>query len=377
MARQQLWIINSTLLVLMLLSTFAAYLIKKDLPRSQQKRRTVIVNETKSPRLIVTPEKIYQNDLFDTFTPPNEPLPTAKNLVTPIPQLNIKSAPTPPKAARVEFIPPLDITIRGIVMSPTPKNSIAMIADQIGKEQIYHIGDKINDGQVIKITKNQVIIIRGNGQQETFYLRKPEKLSPGLSSWDLAVRKIDNLLYHIDPIELTKELTSLGEVIEALDLCAAYKDGASIGVRVGSTKHHPLAATIGLTSGDVITKINDLPATTSKERIAIYDAVAALPMGGHIHVTLLRDGKEVALSYLLKRLERPSAFGSSPEAKSNKAQGVPDDLFKLSKDAERQQSRRRFEHLHRTQDQHNVAVADMRKKMLDDMKNRAPNRRVQ
>ena len=129
-------------------------------------------------------------------------------------------------------------------------------------------------------------------------------------------------------------------------------------------------------TGDIITKINDLPTASSKERIAIYDAIAALPMGGYIHVTVQRDGKDVALSYLLKRLERPSPFGSSPEAKSNKAQGVPDDLFKLSKDAERQQNRRRFEHLHRTQDQHNLAVAEMRKKMLDDMRNRAPNRRV-
>lgn len=376
MVKQQLWIINSGLIVLAIIGIALSVLLKQDLPATQTRRRPLAPLEASKPRIIVTPEKIYQNDLFGTFTPPTEPQPVAKNLVTPIPQLSIKASKGQIKNAKVEFIPPLDITIKGIVMSPDPRNSIVMVADQTGKEQMYHIGDKINDAQVIKITKNQLLLIRSNGQQETFYLRKVDKLTPGISSWDAAIKKIDDSLYHIDPVEITKELTSVGEVIEALDICGAYKNNVSLGLHIGLIKHHPLGEKLGLVSGDIITAINNLPLTDSKQRIAAYDAIAALPMGGYIHVTVTRDGKDINLSYLLKRIERPSPF-SSPDKKADSKEEAPgEDLFKLSKDAQRQQVRRHFEHAHRSQEQHEEAVSEMRKKMLDEMRTRALNRRV-
>jgi len=375
MAKHQLWIINSGLICLAIIAIPLAHFIKQDLPTITPRKRALPTTEGKRQRIIVKPEKIYENDLFDTYTPPADPQPVSKNLVTPIPALNVKISTAPTKNTKVEFIPPLDITIKGIIMSPHAKQSIVMVTDQTGKEQTYRIGDKINDGQLIKITKNHVIIIRANGQQETFSLRKIEKLAQNLSSWDLAVKKVDDTLYHIDPVEITKEITSIGELIESLDLYGAYKDGISIGVRVGSTKHHPLAGAIGLASGDVITSVNKLPATNSKERMAIYDAIAALPMGGYIHVNIQRDGKDQELSYMLKRIEKPSPFGGKAEDKDNNTE-IPKDLFTLSRDAQREQTRRQFEQEHRTKEQHDLAITEMRKKLLSDMKNRAPNRRV-
>lgn len=376
MVKQQLWIINSTLVVLAIISIAIAQLIKQELPTTSNKRRASLQTEAKPSRIIVTPEKIYQNDLFDTFSPPVEPAPVPKSLVTPIPQLNVKNAAIPTKNQRVDFIPPLDVTVKGIIMSPQPKNSIVMVADSTGKEQMYHIGDKINDGQVLKITKNQMLVIRANGQQETFYLRKPEKLNPGLSSWDTAIKKIDDSLYYLDPVEITKEITSVGEVIEALDLCSAYKDGKAIGIAIGSLKHNTLGGKLGLMSGDIVTKVNNLGATSSKERIAIYDAVAGLNLGDYIHLSLTRDGKNIDLSYLLKRIEKSSPFGSAEGSKDATKDQTPSDLFQLGKDAQRQQTRRRFDQVHRTAEQHDAAVTEMRKKILDDMRNRAPNRRV-
>jgi len=376
MVKQQLWIINSALIAFAVISIAIVQLIKQELPTTTPKRRFTALAETRPPRIIVTPEKIYQNDLFDTFSPPAEPAPVSKSLVTPIPQLNVKNATIPAKNQRVDFIPPLDVTVKGIIMSPEPKNSIVMVADATGKEQMYHIGDKINDGQVLKITKNQMLVIRANGQQETFYLRKPEKLNPGLASWDTAVKKIDDSLYHLDPIEITKEITSVGEVIEALDICSAYKDGKPIGIVIGSLKNNTLGGKLGLVGGDIITKINDLPVTSSKERIAVYDAIAGLNLGDYIHLSLTREGKNIDLSYLLKKIEKPSPFGGQGDDKDASKTQAPGDLFQLGKDAQRQQTRRRFDQIHRTAEQHETAVAEMRKKILDDMRNRAPNRRV-
>lgn len=252
-----------------------------------------------------------------------------------------------------------------------------MLADQTGKENVYHVGDKVQDAQIIKLTKNKMVLLRSNGQLETFYLRKPDKLNPDLSSWDLAVKRIDDNLYHIDPLEITKGVSSVGEVIEMLDLGDAYEGKSSKGVQVGSITHHPLGAKLGLEKGDVITTINDISAVDSKQRIKIFDTIAALPMGSHIEVALLRGGKPKTISYLLKQLEKPSPF-SNPILgdNANEEKQEDDELFKLSKNAQRQQSRRRFEHVHRTHEQHDQAITDMRQRLLTNMKERTHNRRV-
>ena len=153
-----------------------------------------------------------------------------------------------------------------------------MLADQTGKESVYYVGDKVHDGQIMKLTKNKMVVLRNNGQLETFHLRNPDTLNPGLSSWDTAVKKIDDGLYHLDPLEITKGVSSVGEVIELLDLGEAYEGSTLTGVEVGSIGHHPLGAKLGFVKGDVITSVNDIAATNSKQRIKIFDAIAALPM---------------------------------------------------------------------------------------------------
>lgn len=351
--------------------------MQQEIPTFRARKKRTFATEDYTP--VVTPvnvEKIYQNDLFGTYNAPAEKGLEQKKLVTPIPEFSVKSSRKPPAPKPAEFLSPLNITIKGIILSENPSKSIAMVSDQTGKEQVYHIGDKIQDAQVIKLTKNMLVVLRENGQQETFYLRKPLKMTPGLSSWEYAIKKIDETLYHTDPIELTKELTSVGEVIEALDLSGVYKDNKPQGIRVGSTQHHPLGEKLGFQAGDIITKINDIPALTTKERIQIYDAIAALPMGEHITVTLTRDGTKKIMSYLLKRLERPSPFSDPVTTDAPEGAAEDDELFKLSKNGQRLQKRRRFEHVHRTRQQQDAAVSDMRKRMLGDMRERSHQRRV-
>lgn len=376
MVKQQLWIANSTLVGLLIFSVGTHLLIKQDVPVfSGKKRRSSQVMQQRTS--VVNVEKIYKNDLFDTYVAQPEKGPQAKNLVSPIPQLNLPATSAPPPPKRVAFVAPLGVQVKGIILSPDQSRSIVMVTDQTGKEEVYHVGDKIQDAQVIKLTKNKMVLLRGNGQQETFYLRKPDKLTPGLSKWEYAIKRVDDNLYHLDPVEITKEITSVGEVIEALDLGDAHSQEGSKGVLVGVISHHPLGQRLGLQTGDIITKVNDISAVDAKHRIAIYDAIAELPMGGHIHVTLLRDGAEKTISYLLKRLEKPSPFGNPLEQEITPEAQEEDELFKLGQNAQRQQKRRRFEHAHRTQEQHETALSDMRQRLLENMRERSRTRREQ
>lgn len=376
MVKQHLWIANSTLVGVLLLSFGAHLLLRQSVPSFKKRRRRNRSTETVQQAPVVNVEKIYHNDIFGTFVPTPEKGPQAKNLVTPIPRLDMPAASPPPPAPKAEFVPPLNITIKGIILSPDQAKSIAMVVDQTGKESVYHVGDKIHDGQIIKLTKNKLVLLRNTGQQETFFLRKPDEIKPGLSSWDYAIKKIDDALYHLDPVEITKEITSIGEVIEALDLGGSYENNISKGLQVGILTHHPLGKKLGLEQGDIIVSVNDIAAETPKQRIQIYDALAALPMGGHIHLKITRNGSEKTISYLLKRLEKPSPFGNPVTDEIPEETTQEDELFKLGKNAQRSARRRRFDHVHRTEEQHEAAISDMRKRVLENMRERAHNRRT-
>ena len=377
MVKQQVWIANSALFALILLSICVRMLLLQPLPTQRARKSAADSAEPQLLRVPVNLEKIYQNDVFGTFDAPPEKQPTQKNLITPIPKLNVAASTPPPPPKKPAMLTPLSITVKGIIMSHDIHKSIVMIADQTNKESMYHIGDKLQDGQIIKISTNKMVVLRSNGQLETFYLRKPDKLKPGLELWEYAIKKIDDATYHLDPRELSKAISSVGELVEALNLSAEYSKDTPVGVRLDTIKHHPLGEKIGLKEGDIVSSINTLPTTGTKELIRVYDELSNLPLDSRLEVAVTRGGAQKTMSYLLKKLSKPSPFEAAAETiGDSEDQSNEENIFKLSKDAQRREQRRQFAHDHRSVEQRAAARGDMRKRLLENMRNRAPNRRV-
>lgn len=357
-------------------------LIKQDAPPAKNNRSRLLSledQEEKLPYLQVNLEKIYQNDLFDTYTAPEEPEPQKQNFVTPIPEMEMKELGNPPEVKKTEFAPPLKLKIKGIILSHDEEKSIAMVSDQTDKENTYHVGSKIEDAQVIKLTKNKLVLLRSNGQQETYFLRKPEKLNQkDDDKWAYAIKKIDDYTYHIDPEEFKKELDTLGEFIEILGLGTSYQKSSPIGVRVSRETDNNVGSVIGLQQNDIITHVNDQSTSEAKSRIRIFDSIKELKIEEKITVRLLRDGDKKTLVYLLKKLEKPGMFdflsGSSQDDK--KKDDTESELFKLSKSAERAVKRRKFQERHHTLEQQQQAQADMRDALRENMRSRMNKRRV-
>jgi len=377
MVKQQLWIANSVLILFFITAFCVQILLKKDIPVfRQRKSRNIEQNTTKLP-IVVNLEKIYKNDLFGTYVA-QETQPIQKNFVTPIPQLNVAAPAAPPPLQKPQFLPPLPVSVKGIILANDPENSIAMVADQTGKEHVYRIGEKIQDAQVLKLTKNKMVVLRANGQQETFYLRKPEKLTSGLSKWEYAIKKIDENLYHIDPLEFTKEITSAGELVELLNIGAHYENSTPTGVRIGNLSHHPVGGHLGLQEDDIITSINQIPTITAKDRIRILDTISKLEKGEQIIVIFKRGTKQKTYTYLLAKIEKPSPFELSTQRQLEQPEtnSQNEELFKLGKDAQKRERTRRFQERHRTKEQQAMIVKDLRQRLLENMQQRSRNRRV-
>lgn len=304
--RHPFWIINSSLLLLLFSSLVFALFAHPQLPQEKRKKKKTTTEQYEKKASSVAIIDIYTNDLFNTY---KQVLPPVKE-----PQF-VKPLPTPPAAEKVHipeepeqsFLPPLAITLKGIMTVSDNSNNSAIISDnKTTKDDIYKVGDMVEDAQIIRILPHKVLLVRSNGQQETLYVTQKDAYESSLNyatvDLDLIVKKITDYDYHVDPEAFTKHITSLTDFIETFDITTVYKEGKSIGIRVGKVKHNTLAYALGFASYDIIEKINNISTGTMSDRIKIYEHIVTLTLSSTITVSVLRNNAHHTFTYQLKDL---------------------------------------------------------------------------
>ncbi len=381
--KQGLWLVNSSLVVMFVLSLATYELLQQETPPWQAPKIVTtpeIEKKKEVPAMAPTLEKIYQeDDIFGTYVP-TEIKATKKSLITPIPEPQIPTIPPPPEPKKQEFVPPLNITLRGIIAGGDESKNVAMITDETNKENMYHLGEKIKDAQIVKIAYNRIVLLRANGQQEIFYLRKDDALfdqNPA-DRWKFIVRKIDDQTYEIDPTEFSREIDSLGYFIdEASVIGVAYHEGKPIGVRLGKIEPNTAGSALGLVENDIITSVNNINVSNAKDRLKAYDVVTNLGLGDAIKLSMKRADKDIILTYKLARIGRPRKLifpGVTTVAEGSQltAPGASEQ-FKLSRLQQREQTMRDFDKMHPSEDQRQQTWMDIRKRLLENMQHRYSN----
>lgn len=271
----------------------------------------------RAPITHVTPEKakinvdtIWEYDLFDTFEQktPEAIAPLSAGAMPEPPQ---PSTPIIPAIAKPTFLPPLNVTLKGTINDSDDRKNRALIANNDTKQETaYKVGDVIGDAQLMRIFSNKVIFVRSNGQQEVLYLReKDAKTDPtyvALGGWSDVVKEASPNNYLIDSTLFTERIKTLAQFIEMLDLTTVYKQGMSIGIRVGSLENDSLGKALGLHSGDIIMRVNDISADTKIQRAKIYQSIMRMHATDTITVLLDRDGLDVTLNISLQESRKPS-----------------------------------------------------------------------
>ncbi len=307
--RSPLWILNS-ILALLFIATLGFIFFKRE--KAPQKISLVVgpasVVPRKAPAVDLT--RIYTNDLFGTYMAPVPSQPVVEKLLVLPPPPQPKPAPVP-QPVQLNFLPPLAVTLRGIITSSNETDNFAIIASNKTKQEaLYKVGDSIEDAELIRIAKNKVILIRANGQQETIFVSAQEAQSDQIfnpdMSWVGVIRKLSDFSYAIDPKAFTDHITSAAQFIDMLDITTAFRDGASIGCRIGQLAPQSIGYALGLNRGDIVTTVNNVPTTTTQNRVAIYQSLKTLRLGSTITVKLLRAQKEVTLSFVLQKAEGTS-----------------------------------------------------------------------
>lgn len=303
--RQPLWAINSSLLFFCILGQLVFLLIRTPIPRktSLEPNAVPFVDKKTTP---VDIEKIYgANDLFNTYTEISN-LPQAIILeIPPIPDApNLIPLAIPVETPKV-FIAPLPVILKGVMyLHDRPEQSVAIVQFQDSKEEInYHVGQLINDAQILKIYPNRIIVVRSNGQRETLYLRENDAekdfaldTAKEISTLNIATK---DGVYQIPTELFKKHIKGLGQFIDLLHLTTVYKKGKSVGCRVGKADKDSLAFKLGLHPDDIIQQVDDLPVTDIASRVLVYDHTIEKNIGDQIIVHVERNGRTVTLKYEL------------------------------------------------------------------------------
>lgn len=332
--RHPFWIANSSLLLFVILAGIFAYFSRVRLPQRESIEPEAYIRNKKKQSVDINIKKIYENDLFDTF---RKEVPVYQE-----PEYNLEIPPAPPQQEIITphipepvFLDPLDITLKGIIVvsKDESKNRIIIADNKTDIEKTYKVGDAIEDAQLIRIFNNKIVLLRSNGQQEVLYLRAQDaQLDPAytaIGNWQDVIQSIDAFTYFIYPSMFIERIKNLAQFIDIIGLSTAYKQGVSVGCRVGELAPDSLGVHLGLQSGDIITKVNDIPATSTPERLRIYKLIVGMKEGDAIEVELTRQEQSIHLRFILKNFVEKK-FSGIPSLPS------PDQQLKQKTDILRQ-----------------------------------------
>lgn len=303
------WLLNIVLLASLFAVIGFVFFSQQRIPRIVSFKPQEPIKLPKKEEFKVNLSKIYGNDLFNTFQAPV--VQPEKEIKKAIPQ------PPPPQPVKItlapppKFLEPLQVTLKGIMVSSDDVYNVALIQDKTGATKNYKIGDKIEDAQLIRVMRNKIMLIRSNGQQETLYMSQREaeldQRYISQQNWSILVKKVNETLYEIDPDEFVNYVKNLGQLIEIFNASTAYKDGLSIGCRIGQVAPKSLPLMMGFAPGDIITDVEGIPATDTQSRLAIYEKLIATPLESIITISILRNQNQLQYQYQLKKLKEPFA----------------------------------------------------------------------
>lgn len=380
--KQQLWILNSSLVVLFLIALNISNALRRQPPAVKSHQIVIAVDEKKKEEQQPTAlqlssiwEKIYQDDIFDTYDSPDSKT-IKQGFVTPIPEMNPPDIIPPPEQKKQEFVPPLGIMLKGIIISADKAKNAAMIADETNKESLYHLGDTVKDAQIIKIAKNRVVFLRANGQQEVFFLRKDDNIPDPANQdrWKYVVKKINEQLFEVDPQEFVKEIETLGHFLERTAVIGlAFNQGTPLGVRIGSFEANSIATALGLTTNDIIISVNDIKVAEAHSRLQAYEAVIATELGGSVKVVLKRADRDLTFVYNLVKIEKPKKYSTIPGVRIGDQPQQPQPGFPMNRIQQREETLRNFNKTYDAGKQQQV-IMDIRKRLLENMLSRRNNR---
>ena len=208
-----------------------------------------------------------------------------------------KKAP-PPEAPKGPVETQLNVRLKGTAVSPGGL-ALAMIEDQSQRrEDLYIVGDKIQDAQIVRILPNQVVLQR-SGREETLSLfsegppkggRAPQAQPPRPGAVPQPqVPAVSSQTPAGAPSPAKGGQQTVQALMAKLRLRPHFVEGKPSGFVVGDVPQGSVFQAAGLRVGDIVVGINDEEVRTPNQLLKAYKEVS---QAGELWLDVLRDGQE-------------------------------------------------------------------------------------
>jgi len=251
----------------------------------------------------------------NVFGFPEEKTATEKsrdNLLKPLQELVLPEVKEFEDKTNISFVDPLPISLIGIVYSSDEDSSVAIIADESDKTNRYYVGDKVKDATIIRIMKNRIVILRFNGQVETFFLHEQSNLLSTKTPADCVFKNQDGI-FEIDLTQIKELVETVGGFLDIFDSVPYLdKDQKMLGLVILSEEPKALPGALELEKLDVLTSLSDfenysIPGLEQsinfesyKNRKLIYKLIKSSKDGCGFKLNFERNGSKKSIRILFK-----------------------------------------------------------------------------
>lgn len=208
-----------------------------------------------------------------------------------------------PQAPQAPVETPLNVRLKGTVVSPGGL-ALAMVEDPAQRrEDLYIVGDKIQDARILRILPNQVVLQRA-GREETLSLftgggtkagTKPSagvpKPQPGQSG-TVTPTFPAAMLPHVSaagPSSPRGSQRAVQTLMANLRLKPHFQEGKPSGFVVGEVPKGSVFEEAGLKVGDIVVGINDEEVRTPNQLLKAYREISETR---ELWLDVLRNGQE-------------------------------------------------------------------------------------
>ncbi len=299
------WIPNDLLLALFLTVLLFLSTSHVVIPERASIEPSAIQLKNTEKKSQINVSKIYELDLFDTYQKELK-VDAIKEAHIPLPNPPENQSIPIPSMPEPVLLEPLQVNLKGIIAfkHDVQKNKAIIQLLKTNEERVYKAGEQIEDAHIIKIFSNKIILLRTNGQQEVLYLREEDAQTDPLYNkmlgWEKIIKQTDKTTFTINVMDFVAKISSLSQFIDTLNLTTAYKKGISIGCKIGELENNSLGNYLGLTSNDIITTIDGIPATDTQNRLMIYKKILDKKDKETIKIEATRNNNPLVITYQLE-----------------------------------------------------------------------------
>ena len=192
----------------------------------------------------------------------------------------------------------LDLELQGIISASETTSAVAIIVHK-GKQDQYHVGDKMPVGNRVVLAKvlNDHVILDNKGNFESLWLYDDSKLGsankPAVRNASVSQPKVRDMRDNKKATRLAKDYRQRlyknpKSLAEVLRISPAQSDGEMVGYRVSPGRDREQFTQLGFKTNDVVTAINDIALDEPSRALEVYKLMRTATEASF---TVLRNGE--------------------------------------------------------------------------------------